>query len=62
LKYNDNKRFALEKMQSNQVLKVILDFVSAFTNVPKSVEKQKLGKILKKPVIGKICELIIQKT
>jgi TusA-related sulfurtransferase len=55
-------KVALEKMQSNQVLKVILDFVSAFTNVPKSVEKQKLGKILTKTVTGKICELIIQKT
>ena len=55
-------KVALEKMESKQILKVILDFSSAFKNVPKSVEKQKLGKIIKTTYYENICELIIQKT
>ncbi|MHA1856889.1 MAG: sulfurtransferase TusA family protein [Promethearchaeota archaeon] len=40
-------KVALEELESNSVLKIILDFRSAFTNVPKSIIKQNLGKILK---------------
>ena len=39
-------KVALEEMESNSILKVILDFRSAFTNVPKSILKQELGEIL----------------
>jgi nitrogen fixation NifU-like protein len=39
-------KVGLESLQANQVLKVILDFVPAFTNVPESVKKQSLGIII----------------
>ena len=39
-------KVALEKMDNGEVLEVILDFRSAFTNVPNSVKKQELGEIL----------------
>ena len=39
-------KVALEELESNSVLKVILDFRSAFSNVPKSIIKQNLGEIL----------------
>ena len=39
-------KVALEEMESDSILKVILDFRSAFTNVPKSIMKQELGEIL----------------
>lgn len=39
-------KVALEEMESDSILKVILDFRSAFTNVPKSILKQELGEIL----------------
>ena len=39
-------KVALENMSSGKILKVILDFRSAFTNVPKSVKKQELGEVI----------------
>ena len=39
-------KVALEEMESDLILKVILDFRSAFTNVPKSIMRQELGEIL----------------
>ena len=39
-------KVALENLKTGGILKVILDFRSAFTNVPKSVIKQGLGEIL----------------
>ena len=39
-------KVALEEMESDSILKVILDFRSAFTNVPKSILKQELGELL----------------
>ena len=39
-------KVALEEMESNSILKVILDFRSAFTNVPKSIMRQELGEIM----------------
>ena len=39
-------KVALEEMVSGKILKVILDFRSAFTNVPKSVKKQDLGEVI----------------
>ena len=39
-------KVALEEMESDSILKVILDFRSAFTNVPKSIMRQELGEIL----------------
>ena len=40
-------KIALEEMESNQVIKIILDFYAAFSNVPNSVQNQNLGEILK---------------
>ncbi|MCK5342674.1 MAG: sulfurtransferase TusA family protein [Candidatus Heimdallarchaeota archaeon] len=40
-------KVALEEMHTGEILQVILDFVSAFTNVPLSIKKQGLGEILK---------------
>lgn len=40
-------KVALEELLAGEVLEVILDFASAFTNVPLSVKKQGLGEILK---------------
>ena len=40
-------KVALEAMEPGKILKVILDFRSAFTNVPKSVKKQNLGEVIK---------------
>jgi len=39
-------KVALEEMELDSILKVILDFRSAFTNVPKSILRQELGEIL----------------
>ncbi|MHA1776523.1 MAG: sulfurtransferase TusA family protein [Promethearchaeota archaeon] len=39
-------KVTLEEMSPGDLLRVILDFRSAFTNVPKNVVKQKLGKII----------------
>jgi len=39
-------KVALEEMESDSILKVILDFRSAFTSVPKSIMRQELGEIL----------------
>jgi nitrogen fixation NifU-like protein len=36
----------LEEMEAGQVLEVILDYLPAYTNVPESVVRQKLGEIL----------------
>jgi tRNA 2-thiouridine synthesizing protein A len=36
----------LEEMEKGKVLLVVLDFRSAFTNVPNTVKKQGLGEIL----------------
>ncbi|WP_371804669.1 sulfurtransferase TusA family protein [Candidatus Lokiarchaeum ossiferum] len=40
-------KVALENLTSGKILKVILDFRSAFTSVPKSVKKQDLGDVIK---------------
>ena len=39
-------KVTLEEMDSGSILEVILDFRSAFTNVPKSILRQELGEIL----------------
>ncbi|MHA1647707.1 MAG: sulfurtransferase TusA family protein [Promethearchaeota archaeon] len=39
-------KVALEEMELDSILKVILDFRSAFTNVPKSILRQELGEII----------------
>lgn len=39
-------KVSLEKMDDGEILQVILDFRSAFTNVPASVKKQDLGEII----------------
>ena len=39
-------KVTLEEMESGKILKIILDFRSAFTNVPKSVKKQNLGEVI----------------
>ena len=39
-------KVTLEEMESDSILKVILDFRSAFTNVPKSIMRQELGEII----------------
>ena len=36
----------LEEMHTGQILKVIVDFKSAFTNIPNSVRSQKLGEVI----------------
>lgn len=40
-------KVALEEMKIGEILQVILDFISAFSNVPLSVKQQGLGEILK---------------
>jgi TusA-related sulfurtransferase len=39
-------KLGLEKMQPGQVLKVILDYIPSFTNVPRSIELQHLGEVI----------------
>ena len=39
-------KVALEELETDQILEVILDFKAAFTNVPKSINTQKLGEII----------------
>lgn len=39
-------KVSLEEMKPGEILRVILDFRSAFINVPANVQKQKLGKII----------------
>jgi tRNA 2-thiouridine synthesizing protein A len=40
-------KLALEKMQTHQVLQVILDYAPSFTNVPRSLLLQQLGEVVK---------------
>ena len=40
-------KLELEKMASAQVLKVILNYEPSFTNVPRSVELQDLGEVIR---------------
>ena len=54
-------KVALEEMKEKQILQVTLDFKAAFTNVPKSVKKQKLGTVLHQAQKEDICHLYIQK-
>lgn len=39
-------KLALEKMESNEVLEVILDFPPALENVPASCKRQNIGELL----------------
>ncbi len=39
-------KVALEEMQSGEILRVLLDFRSAFTSVPENVSRQHLGVIV----------------
>ncbi|MHA1672102.1 MAG: sulfurtransferase TusA family protein [Promethearchaeota archaeon] len=41
-------KVALEEMQSGEILRVLLDFSSAFTSVPENVSKQQLGSVVHK--------------
>ncbi|MHA1207075.1 MAG: sulfurtransferase TusA family protein, partial [Candidatus Hodarchaeales archaeon] len=54
-------KVTLEEMHVGEILQVILDFRSAFSNVPKSVIKQGLGEILKEEEIQGIKTLWIKK-
>ncbi|MHA1745590.1 MAG: sulfurtransferase TusA family protein [Promethearchaeota archaeon] len=54
-------KVALEEMNLGEILQVILDFRSAFSNVPKSVKKQGLGVILKEEEIKGVKTLWIKK-
>ena len=40
-------KLALEKLQTHQVLEVILDYAPSFTNVPRSLQLQQLGEVVK---------------
>jgi len=40
-------KLALEKMQAQQVLEVILDYAPSFTNVPRSLQLQQIGEVIK---------------
>jgi TusA-related sulfurtransferase len=39
-------KLELEKLESGQILEIILDYAPSFTNVPRSVELQDLGDII----------------
>ncbi|HMF29897.1 MAG TPA: sulfurtransferase TusA family protein [Candidatus Lokiarchaeia archaeon] len=54
-------KLVLEKMEVGQILKVILDHPPAFTNVPESVARQNLGKILDKDETGQVRAFWIKK-
>ncbi len=54
-------KVTLEQLEPGQILKVVLDFRSAFTNVPKSVTQQNLGEILEKIETDGLCELFIKR-
>lgn len=51
----------LEKMQSGEVLQVILDFKAAFTSVPTSVLRQDLGTIVQQSEQEGVMTLWIRK-
>nr|QEE17828.1 hypothetical protein DSAG12_03666 [Candidatus Prometheoarchaeum syntrophicum] len=55
-------KVALEEMESNSILKVILDFRSAFTNVPQSIMKQELGEVLSEFELNNEKTIWIKKT
>jgi tRNA 2-thiouridine synthesizing protein A len=40
-------KLALEKLQAQQVLEVILDYAPSFTNVPRSLQLQQIGEVVK---------------
>ena len=40
-------KLELEKLKRGQVLQVILDYAPSFTNVPRSVELQDLGDVIR---------------
>ncbi|MFW9897329.1 MAG: sulfurtransferase TusA family protein [Candidatus Thorarchaeota archaeon] len=46
-------KLALEKMRSGEILEVLLDFPAAVNNIPKSCERQNLGKLLDVKKINK---------
>ncbi len=54
-------KVALESIEAGKEIKVILDYPPAFTNVPNSVLKQKLGTILKKESHNDEMHLFIKK-
>lgn len=54
-------KIALEDMRKGQILKVILDYPPAFTNIPHSVKIQKLGKVLVEKDRGKCKVLWIER-
>ncbi len=55
-------KVALEGLEQGQILKVILDFPPAFTNVPNSVKMQKLGDILDEIHHGSEFIVVIKKS
>jgi tRNA 2-thiouridine synthesizing protein A len=55
-------KIALEKMDSGQILQVILDYPPAFTNVPESVTRQNLGEIISNDDVGTVRSIWIKKT
>jgi tRNA 2-thiouridine synthesizing protein A len=54
-------KVALESLEAGQVLKVMLDFPPAFTNVPNSVKAQKMGEIMDEIHCGSELILLIRK-
>lgn len=52
----------LEEMEKGKILLVILDFRSAFSNVPASVKKQHLGEILHEIEMDNLKKLWIRRT
>ncbi len=54
-------KLALENISNGKILKVTLDFPPAFTNVPRSVKIQKLGRVIGEQQDGKVRTLWIQK-
>jgi TusA-related sulfurtransferase len=54
-------KLALEKISHGKVLKVTLDYVPAFTNVPRSIKIQKLGRVIGEQQNGNVKTLWIKK-
>lgn len=54
-------KLALENISRGKILKVTLDFPPAFTNVPRSVKIQNLGRVIGEQYEGKVGTLWIQK-
>ena len=54
-------KLALENISNGKTLKVTLDFPPAFTNVPRSVKIQKLGRVIGEQQEGKVRTFWIQK-